>query len=63
MSGDKSEDELLKEKLELFASIPDSISMDMIAYEYAVRAGVDPKTAAQVYSVKDIIEDAEHTPK
>ena len=51
--GSDEQDKLLDEKWEFLLNVDDTVSMDMIAYEYAVRAGIDPKTAANVFDVNE----------
>ncbi len=49
--GDET-DKLLDDKFEFLLNLDEGASMNMIAYEYSVRAGVDPKTAARVFDVE-----------
>lgn len=58
-----NQDALLDEKWEFLNKIQDHVPMDMIAYEYAVRAGIDPKTAAKVFEVEDTINSVKENIK
>ena len=51
-------EKLLNDKSAFLNSIDDSVNMDMLAYEYAVKAGADPKAAAAVFEVSELIDDA-----